>query len=149
MNLCYTLCPNQKGHSLSHGGYCPEDQELHNFSSYNLMKIIDSVFNESSFVFGELHMFVNNFRPFCPNKPGSYLYCPAASDFEGWVQASLINITKRILLGMGVNCFLFSLAGLSCGIMEKMFHYIKLEDDMQFPQPIHILYSHLHRWKMA
>ena len=23
MNLCYTLCPNQKGHSLCHGGFCP------------------------------------------------------------------------------------------------------------------------------
>ena len=133
MNLCYTLCPNQKGHSLCHGGFCPEDQELHNCSSFNLMKEINSVLNESSYVFGEFDMFVNNFRTFCPNKPGPYLNCPDASDFEGWVQASLINITKRILLGMGVNCFLFSLAGLSCGIMEKMFRYIEREDDMLGP----------------
>jgi hypothetical protein len=89
------------------------------------MKIIDSVFDESSFNFGESQVFINNFRPFCPNKPGPYLHCPAASDFEEWVQASLINITKIILLDMGVNCFLFSLAGLSCGIMEKMFTCIE------------------------
>jgi len=71
MNLCYTLCPNQIGHSLSHGGFCPEDKQLQNCSSYSLMKKIDAVLVESSsFLFGVFGTFVNNVCIFCPNKPG-------------------------------------------------------------------------------
>jgi len=68
---------------------------------------------------------VNNVRISCPNKPEPILHCPAVSKFEGWVQASLFNMIKRLLIDMGVNYFLFFLlAGLSCDIMNKMFDLI-------------------------
>ena len=127
MNLCFTLCPNQKGYSLCHGGFCPDNHLLDNCSSYYLMKKIDAVLDESSYTFGVFGTFVNNFRIFCPNKPEPYLHCPAVSNFEGWVQASLFNISKRFLIDMGVNCFLFALSGLSCDIMNKMFAFIEPE----------------------
>ena len=43
------------------------------------------------------------------------------------MQASLFNITKRFLIDMGVNLFVFSLAELSCDIMNKMFAFIEPE----------------------
>ena len=101
--------------------------QLDDCSSYCLMQKIDEVMAESSFTFGVFETFVNNFRIFCPNKPEPYLHCPAVSNFEGWVQASLFNITKRFLIDMGVNLFVFSLAELSCDIMNKMFAFIEPE----------------------
>jgi len=127
MNFCYTLCPNQKGHSLCNGGTCPDNQRLDNCSSYYLMQKFDALLGESAFTFGVFQTFVNNVRISCPNKPEPYLHCPAVSKFEGWVQAALFNMVKRSLINMGVNCFLFSLAGMSCGIMKKMFAFIEPE----------------------
>ena len=101
--------------------------QLDDCSSYCLMQKIDEVMDESSFTFGVFETFVNNFRIFCSNKPEPYLHCPAVSNFEGWVQASLFNITKRFLIDMGVNLFVFSLAELSCDIMNKMFAFIEPE----------------------
>ena len=60
MNLCYTLCPNQKRHSLCHGGFCPVNLRLDDCSSYCLMQKFDAVLGESSFTFGVFGTFVNN-----------------------------------------------------------------------------------------
>ena len=43
------------------------------------------------------------------------------------MQASLFNITKRFLIDMGVNLFVFALSGLWCDIMNKMFNLIEPE----------------------
>jgi len=127
MNFCYTLCPNQKGHSLCNGGFCPDNLQLDDCSSYCLMQKFDALLGESSYTFGVFGTFVNNVRISCPNKPEPYLHCPAVSKFEGWVQASLLNMIKRSLIDMGVNLFVFALSGLWCGIMDKMFALIEPE----------------------
>jgi len=59
MNLCFTLCPNQKGHSLCHGGFCPDNLQLDDCSSYYLMKKIDEVMDESSTIRRLLQLLFN------------------------------------------------------------------------------------------
>jgi len=61
------------------GGFCPDNLQLDDCSSYCLMQKIDAVLDESSYTVGVFGTFVNNFRIFCPNKPGPYLHPPLSS----------------------------------------------------------------------
>jgi hypothetical protein len=100
------------------------------------MRIIDEVsFDDLTFLFNNSRLFNCNVQPACllTLPPlGKYANCPAVTDLEGEVFATLHNIALLAFASAGINCLLLSFAGKSCGIIKKVLNDIQVNDTLLF-----------------
>ncbi len=130
------LCATYDGYSCAFGGYSPPEKSNPESASQKIMRIIDEVgFDDSTFLFNNSRSFNCNIRPVClltPPPLGKYANCPAVTDLEGEVCATLHNIALLAFASAGINCLLLSFAGKSCGIIKKVLNDIRVNDTTPF-----------------